>query len=111
MSGHTPGPWVARQSGSFTFQAFDIEGRGRLVTCLSGSIYTTAEQDEAMAADARLIAAAPEMLEALEAVVGVPSEHAEDCPVGFNDCCCGLEERRTAALLKARAAIAKARAP
>lgn len=77
MSKHTPGPWVARQSGAFNLAAFDIEAKAanragggtRLVTCLASTTDSPAHEDEIMAANALLIAAAPELLEALESAV------------------------------------------
>lgn len=68
MTKHTPGPWVARESGTFNLPAYDIESTapGRhLVTVLASSVNSSAEQDDRMKADAVLIAAAPELLEAL----------------------------------------------
>ena len=59
--GHTPGPWNVRDKGkSFPFIETDDENQLTIAHILS-----SLDQQ----ADANLIAAAPEMLEALEAVV------------------------------------------
>lgn len=84
MSGHTPGPWFARQCGKAWAIDFN-EDQEQVVD------YVYEE------ADAHLIAAAPDLLEACEALSSI--EHIEQASIG------PLRE----ALMKARAAIAKAR--
>jgi len=84
MSGHTPGPWeVDREQG----------GGGRFVrdrhrTLIADAFHKTVPIDE-RAANARLIAAAPELLAALKAYVewfggahvhGCPADDTCDCP-------------------------------
>ncbi len=59
MSEHTPGPWHADDDGCSVFAEGDESHR----VCRMSSL--TAEQDQA---DATLIAAAPDLLAALEAV-------------------------------------------
>ena len=62
---HTPGPWNVSEAGSIEFadgyigEAYDFNG--------------TTKTDLPMMANARLMAAAPEMLELLEALVGYDS--------------------------------------
>ena len=62
---HTPGPWTVSEDGSIEFadgylgEAYDFNG--------------TTRTDLPMMANARLMAAAPEMLELLEAMVGFDS--------------------------------------
>lgn len=86
MSAHTPGPWE-REGLLVTSTRRDAEGVRLLVAkCLSA-------YDSAVEADARLIAAAPELLAALEAMVSAEAE------IGADD----------EYLRAARAAIAKAR--
>lgn len=97
---HTPGPWQ-----------FSTEGKvfGGAAT---GLIATVTGRDDARQADARLIAAAPELLAALEAYVAdhdltAQSRNAAKFPgVGpkFSKCQC-------ANCVPARAAIAKAKSP
>ena len=55
MSKHTPGPWTAEPNSAHGI-SFSVEGGGRLITRF------------ASAADARLIAAAPDLLAALRAM-------------------------------------------
>ena len=65
MSKHTPGPWNVSESGSIEFEdaylgeAYDLNA--------------TTETDLPMMANARLMAAAPEMLELLQALTGFDS--------------------------------------
>ena len=64
MSAHTPGPWLFVQGGSGDFPVWIVRIGNR------GSITLPATAGmETMDADARLIAAAPELLEALERYV------------------------------------------
>lgn len=95
MSGHTPGPWSAkRQNGhlraSSRLHIFDSQFR--VVTVMSGSMKNACSYE----ANARLIAAAPELLEALKSCAAVCAGQV------FNKK--GLIE----SLELARAAIAKA---
>ena len=83
MSAHTPSPWTFVQSGTGDFPIWNVRiGTRGLIT-----LPATAGM-ETMDADARLIAAAPELLEALQDLCDTLGE-------------CGMTE-------KARAAIAKA---
>ena len=94
-SKHTPGPWAAGQVGSG--QCFDIIGPD--VTGLGREIVGTlraSQGKDANSANARLIAAAPELMAALIATDAAMREH----PCG--DC------RSDEDIALARAAIAKA---
>ncbi len=83
MSAHTPSPWTFVQSGTGDFPIWNVRiGTRGLIT-----LPATAGM-ETMDADARLIAAAPELLEALQDLCDTLGE-------------CGMTG-------KARAAIAKA---
>lgn len=84
MSKHTPGPWTTAEEP--TYCAIRTDGRVIADMRLVGLHYNKA--------DARLIAAAPELLEALK-----------DMLDGHEDACTGYGE---GAADKARAAIAKA---
>ena len=61
MTKHTPGPWQYAFEGGTT--AFITESDGSTIFCLRTTENTTAHKG--LAANARLIAAAPELLEAL----------------------------------------------
>jgi len=93
---HTPGPWI--REGSLVY-ALNERGRDRM--CMNIHVYTSAidgaEPGEAEA-NARLIAAAPEMLEALQRFVEVD---ACDCHTRKN-------EAGPCAWCQAKAATAKA---
>lgn len=72
MSKHTPGPWVAqidkhikRGRKPLPRMALVMVGGGQAIDCT----YSGVDFEES-AANARLIAAAPEMLEALKAALG-----------------------------------------
>lgn len=103
-AGHTPGPWTAAHNGYF----WDIRSeRDGLISdaCASNSIYRNGDliprnEAEAIAvANARLIAAAPELLEALEMVRDADNDCIAD----------GLPTIPEIARRKIDAAIAKAR--
>lgn len=99
-SKHTPGPWIIEDNPcvkpAVQVAAFDGIGNRHLQVIIQSHV-----QEE----DARLIAAAPELLEALSELVKVNEEHNEavskvlGTPPGWND----------SYLDKARAAIAKAK--
>jgi hypothetical protein len=92
---HTPGPWAAElgRDGSFLIEA-DRQGvtGGLLVLASRNEHPLLAEQ---MHANARLIAAAPDLLEALQEMYQA---------FNWGD----MNQGETWAILKARAAIAKA---
>lgn len=87
MSAHTPSPWTFVQSGTGDFPIWNVRiGTRGLIT-----LPATAGM-ETMDADARLIAAAPELLEALKEIVAQSD----------------ADEWNGVSTSKARAAIAKA---
>jgi len=109
---YTPGPWRSVESGTVNLPAFDIEaskktGGWRLITCLASSTHTSAEYDEQMKANAHLIAAAPELLEALEALVDLDGHAYAAC--NSTACVCGQEEKYEEVSRRARAAVLKAK--
>lgn len=61
MTQHTPGPWQYAFGGGTT--AFITEADGSTIICIRTTENTTAHKN--LAANARLIASAPELLEAL----------------------------------------------
>ena len=63
MSTHTPGPWT-RKFGSNVYQGCGHSTAGRLI-CVTEPTNGTAEDLEEAWANANLIAAAPDLLEAL----------------------------------------------
>ena len=99
MSKHTPGPWAAESEGSIVAVESGRDA-GRVIVELARadgrSVGGTKAMDAAMEANARLIAAAPELLEALQAL-----EWAVD-GVAY------IQEEYAEQVAKARAAIAKA---
>lgn len=102
MSKHTPGPWTL---GSTRNQGRYISGEGwaelaHVVTVLSygnGSL----RKDHTGEANARLIAAAPELLAVLEALANTADNALEDAA--------GYRHALRMSITTARAAIAKAR--
>ena len=93
---HTPGPWT-RGYGNHVYQGErpDPVNLGRLVAVCEPSTRTKGDWDQVWA-NAKLIASAPELLEALEALV----QAVEYTPIGV---------RALKAVEEARAAIKKAR--
>ena len=102
MTKHTPGPWEAVSQG----MGYGIQGDGRnhcvaftnTASCSKAALRANVTKDEEEFANARLIAAAPELLEALYNMVisAVP---------GMN----WTDESGQLMIRNARAAIAKAR--
>lgn len=70
-SKHTPGPWVAVKAGHGPIDIMDP--RGRDVVTVYGGV-----DPGSYAANAALIAAAPELLEALQMVLGKMSDWNQD---------------------------------
>lgn len=102
MSKHTPGPWVV-WDGNVKVYAGPVDEN--TTCCISGyrckiaecdDLYDENMTEEEAEANARLIAAAPELLEALEWIVN------PDYAIGSN------AEYKHAAVEVAKAAIAKA---
>jgi len=98
MAGHTPGPWsVAYHDGND--QAVVSGQHTEIATCWH---HCVVELETQMQANARLISAAPDMLEALEAAVADLEQTLRWRGEGWE---CSEDKL----LGKARAAIAKAR--
>lgn len=86
MIKHTPGPWIAYKSKSI------LGGTVYNICQEDGAPYTPnysdvcqtveGERDDIQEANANLIAAAPDMLEALKMTVSAMREHA--CSIGCN---------------------------
>ncbi len=90
---HTPGPWK--------FSAESIDPEWSVVTTAGGSVIANVNDRHDQLANARLIAAAPDMLEALSKLMDLNDNSG---PFGGEI----LEDRITRAWDAARAAIAKA---
>ena len=91
MSGHTPGPWISLGQGDIVTKSVptcDAEGYTDIA-----AVYVIA--NDSGAANARLIAAAPELLEALEAVLRWIDDYCET--TGFE----AVEAQADAAIAKA----------
>lgn len=95
---YTPGPWKAfNASWSETF--ITAPGFDHAICCLDINHATEESQEsdsEQMAANARLIAAAPELLEALQEMLHIMEQHEQ-----LSGCECSIGD-------EARSAIAKA---
>ena len=92
--GHTPGPWDIL--GSVSLMNLDVvygSGRIAMMECENDEI-----SDGELFANAALIAAAPDLLAALEAMVAMFADHAQYDEDGHE----------TAAIAAARAALRKA---
>ena len=98
MSGemkHTPGPWTTIAGSVFT------ESDSPCYEIVHGNHLTRSGTEEQRMADARLIAAAPELLKALEGILADVSSYGLAHPEGGRFECDHLDS--------ARAAIAKAK--
>ena len=73
MAEHTPGPW-AHYDDRDTTQRHEIAATGKTVA----RIYCTNGHEEEDDANARLIAAAPELLSALEAIAQIQRDRCEN---------------------------------
>ena len=111
MNKFTPGPWTHEGQGDITGIEDNGFGRGPVDVC---SVYLRTVEGR-HEANARLIAAAPDLLAALESLAcSAPSaccvdfHHQPGDYHGADDACPALD-RYEAACLSARAAIAKAR--
>lgn len=108
MSGHTPGPWWPSRVHGTTYVEAKLASDTRLLqeVAACGPTFTPTEQE----ANARLIAAAPELLEALQWMVDNDDTNEGDEPLPdhggltWNE----INAEFIAGLNKARAAIAKA---
>lgn len=96
MSVHTPGPWVVWENPS---GGAEVEAAGVSIADVKSRGGVPHPTQEHCLANARLIAAAPDMLEALNALFGAELER-----------CMSLDGKpdQTEAVARARAAIAKA---
>ncbi len=72
---HTPGPWVVEKSAT-VFEIFS--GDATTLVATSRRSLLSSKMDESAEANARLIAAAPELLEALKACADVLSVFVQD---------------------------------
>lgn len=114
MSAHTPGPWLTEFSEAYVVRAQQDGGRVAIIANLRGPHGMGGRRSSAeVAANTRLISAAPDLLEALQELIECPFDidaatvpeagidAAPDQVVGTMSV--SLSRRR-----KARAAIAKA---
>lgn len=105
---HTPGPWIAVENGidSYLIQSEDYGG----IAMLHDPYAVEQGRLPQLEASAHLIAAAPDLLEALEGFF--EPAHLEGC-LWLDDrrmpCQCGSRERVAERERAARAAISKAR--
>lgn len=99
MSNHTPGPWFVggvrqKLAGQQALGIFRFNAEGNRDENIASVWYDP--RDGAGTPDARLIAAAPDLLEALKAMLPEANAEEQHCRPSFETC------------EKARAAIAKA---
>lgn len=96
MSKHTPGPWKA-DTPRFGYQNVrqdpaDWDGRGYQLICTVPQSKKGTNYGEMFEANARLIAAAPELLEALKRLLATINPGNADSH--SNDCRCVIHEAR-----------------
>ncbi len=101
---HTPGPWMASEGYPSDVWHVDMPGRGYAIS-VSRSDSDTDMTVEEVQANARLIAAAPSLLESIDQVCAA----LETCMAHYGDRMCEADRRsRYAALAAARTAQANA---
>lgn len=125
MSKHTPGPWVSKQDGKYRDSPWSIDhedghdaswapistakGRTLALVVNDDSKRPMDFQEEEMHANANLIAAAPDLLEALENLLDTLSEPDEQiCCSGHHCGCLGATKHQQAGYY-AKEAIARAK--
>lgn len=92
---HTPGPWKVKQ---FNFDEIEnTEGR-TIARCFKNQSTNVEDMRNNIAANARLISAAPDLLEALKAMVNVFI--TENCNI-MDEKMCDVELRAMQAIYKA----------
>jgi hypothetical protein len=62
---HTPGPWAAKQAGNIT-SPWNVYPENKSIDFVAGTFGNTAQEQKA---NAHLISAAPDMFDALQAIV------------------------------------------
>ncbi len=100
MRKHTPGPWFVNGHENYTKYVEARIGGGLLQEVAACG---PTEQQEQQEANARLMAAAPELLEALQGMIEVYGGQ-------YNDDCLSKSSTELELIQQARAAIAKATA-
>ena len=96
MSKFTPGPWVLSKSGS--------SERKNQANCISGSDGALIVYGQANDSDARLISAAPDLLDALREMVAGDADAIKEAELfgfPFPDEMLGVYRKAVAAILKA----------
>lgn len=97
MSGHTSGPWIVDHEEAVYVRA-PSGGTICIMGWLEGRHTGPRRSPEEIAANARLIAAAPDLLEAAQRVLargGHAGAHSEACLDGY-ECTCGADALRAA---------------
>jgi len=84
---HTPGPWTVKQTRGNNLYEHEILATHKKIAIMATDSYFIkgpgeTEKAQAITADARLIAAAPELLEALKALSHQEDWIGEDAPCG-----------------------------
>lgn len=110
MSKHTPGPWSVHQLTGSAFGDVGIRAEGKVVAgyvALMNTRWPHAGQQEEQRANAKLIAAAPELLTALDELLAAELTQmpAYEAGKAAQD---AWADRRAAARNNARVAITKA---
>lgn len=122
VAAHTPGPWKAQRdirhqlnTGTLTDdspKAWAVYGQSKRVACISETLGVDWDKDTQAEANAHLIAAAPELLAALEYVASVLNmtdpEHEDFADSGADtvQALCEGEARIRAAIAKAKGGAA-----
>ena len=98
---HTPGPWLIREGDEWTTDIVTAEGNNECGDVMYWNVASYNRQRDEAEANAYLIAAAPDLLEALESLI-----NDSECSCTFESAASG---HNLCAFCEAKTAIAKAR--
>lgn len=109
MTKHTPGPWAVHSDRLSIHRPAMPEDEGHEIRRLVALVYSNCQAgDSNLDANARLIAAAPDMLDALHALLSALDQEILECLDDAIVASPPLEPAKLAALLNARDAASEA---
>lgn len=98
MSAHTPGPWLIREGDEWTHDVVTHHGENTEGEPMYWNVASANGRRDEVDANLHLIAAAPDLLEALQLILPMAKGYAALQAIGSNDAYC---EQASAAIAKA----------